>query len=55
VKPEPGKAWALNENIEAARPQAKIEAVFDTVTFPSRSLGSFTNEFSDRRVELTVI
>jgi len=31
---EPGKAWALNENIEATRPQAKIEAIFDMVIFP---------------------
>jgi hypothetical protein len=23
-----GKAWALNENVEAARPHAKIEAIF---------------------------
>jgi hypothetical protein len=29
-----GKAWALNEKIKAARPHAKIEAIFAIVTFP---------------------
>jgi len=29
-----GKAWALNEKVEAARPHAKIEAIFAIVAFP---------------------
>ena len=29
-----GKAWALNEKVEAARPHAKIKAIFAIVTFP---------------------
>jgi hypothetical protein len=29
-----GKAWALNEKAEAARPHAKIKAIFAIVTFP---------------------
>ena len=28
------KAWALNEKVEAARPHAKIEAIFAIVAFP---------------------
>jgi hypothetical protein len=35
-----GKAWALNENVEAAKAHARIEAIFAIIHFLSRALGN---------------
>jgi hypothetical protein len=40
-----GKAWALNENIEATKPQAKIEAIFDIVLIPLTTVWMISKGF----------
>jgi|SRR6266478_2523329 len=47
-----GKAWALNENIEATKPQAKIEAIFDIVLIPLTMVWMISKGFNNQDVGL---